>query len=143
MLHIYAEEEIRVGRDDDKWYVHNLEYRSYVYIDSTFVLEDSCASKQHFRVYSIVYEKGKDSTLPLLVYCVDLESWNGTYINDKCIGKMGQELRPYLLNDGDTIQVYPHWTFQFHLRIPEPSDWSRAEYHDLKVDLPLRIGIHH
>lgn len=90
-------------------------------------------SKQHFRIYSVLYEKAHRATVPPLVYCEDLESLNGTYVNDVLIGKIGQERIGHLLCDGDVIEIRPFWKFRFHQTIPELIVRSKREWEDLKV----------
>jgi hypothetical protein len=51
---------------------------------------------------------------PPLIYCQDLESFNGTYVNGKLIGKITQEKIGHLLCDGDVIEIRPDWKFRFH-----------------------------
>jgi hypothetical protein len=81
---------------------------------STFDIPDPLrqVSKQHFRIYSVIYEKEK-CEVPPLVYCEDLESTNGTYVNDVLIGQICRERIGYLLSDGDIIEIRPSWRFQF------------------------------
>lgn len=86
----------------------NLNYRSECYINDDYI------SKLHFRIYSIIYEQNKKSNLQPLIYCEDLESTNGTYINDNCIGMIGHERIGYLLSNGDQIELRPCWQFRFY-----------------------------
>ena len=83
-----------------------------------FAIHDGRVSKKHFRIYSIIYEakNSYDSqleTFPPLLYCEDLESSNGTYVNGDLIGIIGKERVPYLLCDGDVIEIRPNWKFTF------------------------------
>ncbi|TVY16057.1 Meiosis-specific serine/threonine-protein kinase mek1 [Lachnellula arida] len=98
---------------------------------SNHLIPDSRVSKRHFRIYSIIYEAGR-SDLPPLVYCEDLESSNGTYVNDGLIGIIGQERRGFLLNDGDIIEIRPGWTFQFHQSVHDIVTRDIAELNDLQ-----------
>lgn len=94
--------------------------RSDSLLHSCYTLDISCISKHHFRVYAISYEdthNGDDAPdddfhAPL-IFCEDLESSNGTYINGKLIGRIGKERVGYLLTHGDVIEVRPYWTFLF------------------------------
>ncbi|CZT13325.1 related to myosin light chain kinase 2 [Rhynchosporium graminicola] len=70
-------------------------------------------SKLHFRIYSVIFDKTDPSVQPL-IYCEDLESRNGTYVNGLCIGMIGRERLAYLLSHGDVIEVRPNWRFKFH-----------------------------
>lgn len=83
-----------------------------------FVIPDSRVSKKHFRIYSVIYEQKSNydtqsESLPPLIYCEDLESSNGTYINGELIGIIGKERVPHLLCDGDVIELTPNWIFRF------------------------------
>ncbi|KAI9646988.1 hypothetical protein NHQ30_004989 [Ciborinia camelliae] len=51
---------------------------------------------------------------PPSIYCEDLESRNGTYVNDTLIGILGNERIGHLLVDGDLIEIRPDWKFRFH-----------------------------
>lgn len=99
---------------------------------SNHLILDGRVSKRHFRIYSIIYEAGR-SDLPPLVYCEDLESSNGTYVNDGLIGIIGQERRGFLLNDGDIIEIRPGWKFQFHQSVHDIVTRDIAELSDLQV----------
>lgn len=83
------------------------------------MIHDDRVSKKHFRIYSIIYEQKKNHEtqtpeLPPLIYCEDLESSNGTYVNDILIGIMGKEKIARLLCDGDVVEIRPSWKFTFH-----------------------------
>lgn len=56
------------------------------------------------------------------MYCEDLESVNGTWVNDTLIGKLGSPKKGYLLSDGDVILVKPHWAFRFRQKASLTSD---------------------
>jgi pSer/pThr/pTyr-binding forkhead associated (FHA) protein len=99
---------------------------------SNCLVPDSRVSKQHFRIYSIIYEEGRID-LPPLVYCEDLESSNGTYVNDVLIGIICRERRGFLLNDGDIIEIRPSWKFQFHQLIHDTVSRDSTELSDLEV----------
>jgi pSer/pThr/pTyr-binding forkhead associated (FHA) protein len=58
--------------------------------------------------------------LPPLVYCEDLESSNGTFVNETFIGSRFSRQRAYLLSDGDVINLRPNWAFQFKQLIKTP-----------------------
>ena len=96
------------------------------------LIPDSRVSKQHFRIYSIIYEEGR-TDLPPLVYCEDLESSNGTYVNDSLIGIICQERRGFLLTDGDIIEIRPYWKFQFHQSMHGLVARDSTELDDLQV----------
>lgn len=69
-------------------------------------------SKRHFRIYSVVFEKNHIRKIQPLIYCEDLESTNGTYVNDVCIGMLGRERAGHLLSHGDVIEVRPSCRFR-------------------------------
>ena len=115
-LVLYPEEEMRIGREAYSQSQSPILNRRKVF--SNLVIHDGRVSKSHFRIYSIIYEQKKnDGTqtepLPPLVYCEDLESSNGTYVNGHLIGIMGKEKVAHLLCDGDVIEIRPNWKFTF------------------------------
>ncbi|KAF7955309.1 uncharacterized protein EAE97_000568 [Botrytis byssoidea] len=79
-----------------------------------FSIDSVIVSKQHFRVYTIIYDTDKLDEYPPSIYCEDLESRNGTYVNNVLIGIVGNERIGRLLVDGDLIEIRPDWKFQFH-----------------------------
>lgn len=97
-------------------------------------------SKQHFRIYNIIYEDEHDPNNPPLIYCEDLESVNGTWVNDTLIGMFGTPRKGYLLGDGDLIQIKPHWAFRFHQNFSKIhtvfDDVQEAEM-QARVQLPI------
>jgi FHA domain len=110
---LYPGEDIRIGRES------HLEPSTSRMTFKNYVIHDDRVSKKHFRVYSIIYEQKKSHDtqtpeLPPLVYCEDLESSNGTYVNGHLIGIIGKEKVPRLLCDGDVIEIRPSWKFTFH-----------------------------
>jgi hypothetical protein len=109
---LYPGEEIRIGRES------HLQPPTYRRTFQNYVIDDGRVSKKHFRVYSIIYEQKNDDTetaeLPPLVYCEDLESSNGTYVNGHLIGIIGKEKVAHLLCDGDVVEIRPSWKFTFH-----------------------------
>ncbi|CZR59166.1 related to myosin light chain kinase 2 [Phialocephala subalpina] len=98
-LPIYAGKELCIGRLDDG--------------KCSFFIPDSRVSKRHFRIYSVIYDKEKCDEFQPLIYCEDLESTNGTYVNDRCIGMIGFERIGHLLTHGDIIEIKPDWRFRF------------------------------
>ena len=96
-------------------------------------------SKQHFRIYSITYDNKDDepntkSLLPPFIYCEDLESRNGTYVNDVLIGIMGRERTGYLLSDGDVIEIRPYYRFRFHQPVTQETNGRNSNQSiDLQV----------
>jgi pSer/pThr/pTyr-binding forkhead associated (FHA) protein len=76
-------------------------------------IRSGLVSKHHFRIYMIPYEEVDGSVSPPLVYCEDLRSMNGTYVNDVFIGNQDAPGVPYLLTHGDIITIKPSWVFEF------------------------------
>ncbi|KAB8299933.1 hypothetical protein EYC80_000175 [Monilinia laxa] len=92
---------------------------------ATLSYEDS---HTHQRSTIPIYAKGhlhigRDSKwldeYPPSVYCEDLESRNGTYVNNVLIGILGNERIGRLLVDGDLIEIRPDWKFRFHQSRPK------------------------
>ncbi|EPE27993.1 Protein kinase-like (PK-like) [Glarea lozoyensis ATCC 20868] len=110
-------EEILVGRDNRKCNVP---------------IVDIHVSKQHFLIYSIIYELGKEEEFPPKVYVLDLESSNGTYVNNQLIGIMGRERKGRILNYGDIIEIKPYWSFEFRQRMPLVEEWDTEEEDDFE-----------
>jgi len=109
-------------------------------VSSRHAIMDKRVSKQHFRIYSIIYE-ANSSDFPPLVYCEDLESSNGTYVNDIMIGKITQERIGYLLCDGDVVAIRPHWKFRFHQRVCQLDTRSKGQSSDVEVRIFPFIGV--
>lgn len=66
-------------------------------------------SRNHCEVYVIVY----DPSTTCHVYVRDRKSINGTYVNEQLAGA-GPDISPgFLLDDGDVIDIRPHWKFKF------------------------------
>ena len=110
---LYPGEEIRIGRESHPQ--PPTSRRTF----QNYVIKDGRVSKKHFRIYSIVYEQNKSHDtqtpgLPPLVYCEDLESSNGTYVNGRLIGIIGKEKVAHLLCNGDVVEIRPTWKFIFH-----------------------------
>ncbi|KAG9232457.1 kinase-like domain-containing protein [Amylocarpus encephaloides] len=117
VIELFPRMEIRVGRDKTRCDFH---------------IPNGHVSKSHFRIYSIVYETGMEDLFPPLVYCEDLESSNGTYVNNELIGMLGKERIGYLLSDGDVVEVRPFWRFKFSQRHSNTSSWDPEELKDLE-----------
>lgn len=112
-LPLYPGEDIIVGRDRSRWYVIKLTFIPSLKPCSRYSIVDDRISKRHFRIYSIIYD-ANSLDFPPLIYCEDLESSNGTYVNGVLIGKITQERVGYLLCDGDVVEIRPLWKFRFH-----------------------------
>lgn len=101
---------------------------------SQFIIADFCVSKKHFRIYSIIYEQSELDRIQPLIYCEDLESTNGTFVNDECVGKAGTERRGHLLIHGDVIEIKPHWKYYFQQQHKPPeTDDGGFDLRDLQV----------
>ncbi|KAL3427092.1 Calcium/calmodulin-dependent protein kinase [Phlyctema vagabunda] len=101
-IRIFADQELKVGRLREK--------------GCTYSLTHAMVSKQHFRIYTVIYDTDSDDTAkPPLVFCEDLESTNGTYVNNELIGIYRKRTinTGYLLTDGDVIEIKPFWKFTF------------------------------
>ena len=101
-------------------------------LGSRHAIKDDRVSKQHFRIYSILYEANSPQ-FPALIYCEDLESSNGTYVNDVLVGKITQERVGYLLSDGDVVEIRPHWRFRFHQTNHNRDVRSKGLWSDVEV----------
>ena len=100
---------------------------------SDVVIEDDRVSKQHFRIYPIIYDKETRPDEPPLIYCEDLQSFNGTFVNDVLIGNIYSEKVGHLLSDGDVVEIRPHWKFRFHQPIHQSIGLDKSLTHELKV----------
>lgn len=81
-----------------------------------YSIPDIHVSKVHFRIYSVIYddkESKEESKVDPLIYCEDMDSSNGTYVNKHIIGMQGRESPGWLLTDGDVINIRPYWKFRF------------------------------
>lgn len=94
-------------------------------------------SKRHFRIYSVIYDKEKCDEFHPLIYCEDLESTNGTYVNEKCIGMIGFERKGHLLTHGDIIGIKPDWRFRFQQHSDAPMPQRLTQLQDLEVSVQL------
>ncbi|RDL35008.1 uncharacterized protein BP5553_06939 [Venustampulla echinocandica] len=115
-ISIFPGYEIRIGRDDN----------------CDLSIPEVHISKQHCRIYSIIYERVANPQFPPLVYCEDLESSNGTYVNGVRIGTIGGECRGYLLSDGDIIHIRPNWKLSFSQLNETVISRERTELNDLQ-----------
>ncbi|KAH6715543.1 kinase-like protein [Leptodontidium sp. MPI-SDFR-AT-0119] len=113
-------DELIVGREPVSWSTPGFGESILITIadDASYPF----VSKRHFRIYSVVFDRSDPSVQPL-IYCEDLESTNGTYVNGVCIGMIGRERVGHLLCHGDIIEVRPHWRFQLH----QPSQYPTSE----------------
>lgn len=86
-------------------------------------------SRNHCEIYVIVYEPSVNH-----VYVRDRKSVNGTLVNGETIG-VGPQISPgYLLQDGDVIEIRPHWKFYFHQpRKPPPRPLTAIQTDECQV----------
>ncbi|KAM4068107.1 kinase [Hirsutella rhossiliensis] len=86
---------VRIGRDPQS---------------SLFIKNDlgNVVSRDHCEVYVVVYDEAVSH-----VYVRDRKSSNGTFVNNIRIGTESEVSPGYLLEDGDAIEIHPHWTFTF------------------------------
>lgn len=66
-------------------------------------------SRNHCEVYVVVY----DSSGANHIYVRDRKSVNGTYVNGQLVGAGPEISAGFLLDDGDVIEIRPHWRFMF------------------------------
>ena len=100
---------------------------------SFYLIDDPRVSKAHFRIYTIVYDVNKMNEFPPQIYCGDLESTNGTFLNGVCIGKLGDDKMGHLLCDGDVVEIKPDWQFEFRQSIKNAIPKGPKEIEDIKV----------
>lgn len=103
-------------------------------MDSRYIIADWRVSKKHFRIYSIIYEQSELDKIQPLIYCEDLESTNGTFVNEQCIGKAGLDIRGHLLSDNDIIEVKPYWKYIFR-QYHKPAEDADADYNLRDIDV--------
>ncbi|KAG4440423.1 hypothetical protein IFR05_004067 [Cadophora sp. M221] len=113
-------DELIVGREPVSWSTPG--FGESILITIADDTNHPYVSKRHFRIYSVIFDRSDPSVQPL-IYCEDLESTNGTYVNGVCIGMIGRERVGHLLCNGDIIEVRPHWRFQLH----QPSQYPTSE----------------
>lgn len=90
-------------------------------------------SRNHCEIYVIVYEPSVNH-----VYVRDRKSVNGTLVNGVLIGIGPQISSGYLLQDGDVIEIRPHWKFHFHQpRKPPLRPLTVIQTEECQVSLPL------
>ncbi|KAI8634620.1 kinase-like protein [Xylariaceae sp. FL1651] len=83
--------------------------------DNDVTIHHPYVSRDHFMIYSIVYEGDGDAVQPL-VYVRDCGSLWGTYVDDHSTRprKLPSPLG-YLLSQGEVIRLKPYWEFHVHL----------------------------
>lgn len=81
------------------------------FIDGCMHIDSPLISENHFRIYTIQYED--DDGMESMFYCEDLDSANGTYVNNILVGKNKEPSNPFLLSDGDMITLQGRFLFLF------------------------------
>lgn len=90
---------------------------------SDIVIDNPYVSREHFEVYSILYDDAPAQ--PPMVYVRDRQSLQGTYVNGRCIGSKVEGRTPgYLLNSKDVISIAPYWEFRIKLLEIPSTQWS-------------------
>ncbi|KAK0711036.1 kinase-like domain-containing protein [Lasiosphaeris hirsuta] len=93
---VFPNQTIKIGRDP-----HN----------SAVVFTDVSVLRNHSEFYSIIVDE--ESKHSPLVFVRDRQSLNGTYVNDRLVGK-GPNVSPaFLLQNGDIVTIAPHVMFRF------------------------------
>ncbi|KAI5459883.1 kinase-like domain-containing protein [Mariannaea sp. PMI_226] len=82
-------------------------------------------SRNHCEVYVVVYEPTVN-----YIYVRDRKSSNGTFVNGVLIGQGPEISSGYLLQDGDVIEIRPHWGFILSQERSPP----RQELNKLQAD---------
>ncbi|RKF79922.1 Meiosis-specific serine/threonine-protein kinase mek1 [Golovinomyces cichoracearum] len=118
-------------------------YKQQITAQSECHIDNDQVSKLHFRMYSVIYEKDRKSNMQPLVYCEDLESTNGTFVNNNCIGRIGHERIGHLLSDGDLIEIRPHWYFRFNQPAHRLMSFNEKNLADLKAFSGRLLGKGH
>lgn len=74
------------------------------------------------RIYAILYDRNDLAGYPPLIFCQDKESMNGTYVNGSLIGiRRKGTWTGVVLNEGDQIQIMPHWHITVTPKYPKKS----------------------
>ncbi|KAL7910035.1 kinase-like domain-containing protein [Trichoderma velutinum] len=90
---------------------------------------ENLVSRNHCEIYVIVYEPSVNH-----VYVRDRKSVNGTFVNGRIIGVGPQISSGYLLQDGDCIEIRPHWKFIFYQpRTPPPRPLTVIQKDECRV----------
>ncbi|KAI6092382.1 kinase-like protein [Hypoxylon rubiginosum] len=83
-------------------------------------------SRQHFLIYSVVYDLQAVQTQPPMVYVRDRQSLGGTYVDGHCIGEKAKGAsRGFYLSKDVEISIRPYWKFRV----------SFLSYNELKTPL--------
>ncbi|KAI1268313.1 kinase-like protein [Xylariaceae sp. FL1019] len=92
---------------------HTYHYQSDIIISHPYI------SKNHFMIYSVVYEdEDEGQTLQPLVYVRDCRSKWATYVKNHVTGRQKvPSSRGYLLCQDEVIKIDPYWEFHVHLPV--------------------------
>ncbi|KAK6950173.1 hypothetical protein Daesc_008499 [Daldinia eschscholtzii] len=82
-------------------------------------------SRNHFVIYSIIYDLNDVQKQPYLVYVRDCKSLEGTYVGKKCIGSKEDDApRGFYIGKDVVITVKPYWRFRvsllYHTELKNP-----------------------
>ncbi|KAI1213069.1 kinase-like domain-containing protein [Annulohypoxylon truncatum] len=73
-------------------------------------------SRQHFIIYSIIYDPDDNRAHPYLIYVRDCQSLEGTYVDGACIGNKEKGPSPgFYLSRDVVVTIKPHWKFRVSL----------------------------
>lgn len=90
-----------------------------VAFSSNLVINHPYVSRQHFEIYSVMYDDDTPYTSgqsPML-YVRDCQSLEGTLVGKRLIGSKKSGHTPgYLLQHGDVILIRPYWSFRVKMR---------------------------
>ncbi|KAL7930481.1 kinase-like domain-containing protein [Trichoderma chlorosporum] len=116
--YLRLEQEIfKIGRDPD---ANNFSIQTDL---------GNLVSRNHCELYVVVYEPSVNH-----VYVRDRKSVNGTFVNGQIIGVGPQISSGYLLQDGDSIEIRPHWKFIFRQpRTPPPRPLTAIQKDECQV----------
>lgn len=109
---------------------------------SSYALADDdshTVSRNHCELYVVVYDPSAKH-----VYVRDRKSLNGTYVNNRLIGVGPEICAGHLLEDGDVIEIRPHWSFLFRQDPSPPQfDLTSLQLAECTVCLlsPLILGV--
>lgn len=104
---------------------------------SHYALNDPYVSKQHVRIYTVVYENEEPNDVDTLVYAEDL-SHNGTFWNGSLIGKGNGG---FLLSHGDVLRLsrFTSLCFSGLTKTSSSSPFNLIQENEMAVGLLLLL----
>lgn len=108
-VEIFANEEIVIGRDQNRWSDSPLSGITWLISYSSHAVGDRHVSNKHLRIYNIVFEEDSDDEVLPLVYAEDV-SRHGTFLNGSLIPR---GFGGVLLADGDELRLSPSLRYRF------------------------------